>query len=98
MLQVFETATRLLMYHAFGLCIFLGQLTVTRQALKIRMALISEFFSFRAVCTWCLFGHPVDGGCDPIGGLRFWRLDTLRLGVWRTRFLAPRAVLPSSDA
>jgi uncharacterized membrane protein YgdD (TMEM256/DUF423 family) len=95
MLQVFETATRYVMYHAFGLCIV--SLAIDRypeQGLeKSGWFFIAGILLFSgSLYVVSLAGIRWMGAVTPIGGLAFmigWLL--LGWGVWR-------AALPSRGA
>lgn len=83
MLQVFETATRYVMYHAFGLCIV--SLAIDRypeQGLeKSGWFLSPACFFFRQSLCGVSCRHQMDGGCDAGRWASLHdRLAALRLG------------------
>ena len=87
MLQVFETATRYLMYHAFGLCIVslaMDRYPEQRLEKSAWLFLIGILLFSGSLYAVSLAGLRWLGAVTPIGGLTFiagWIL--LGWGVWR---------------
>ena len=87
MLQVFETATRYVMYHAFGLCIVswaIDRLPEQRLEKSGWLFLIGILLFSGSLYVVSLAGIRWMGAVTPIGGLAFmtgWLL--LAWGVWR---------------
>jgi len=87
MLQVFETATRYLMYHAFGLCI--GSWAIARYPHPGLNQSAAIFIIGILLFSGSLYGVSLAGirwlgAVTPVGGLTFiagWLL--LGWGVWR---------------
>ena len=87
MLQVFETATRYVMYHAFGLCIVswaIDRFPEQRLEKSGWLFLIGILLFSGSLYVVSLAGIRWMGAVTPIGGLAFmtgWLL--LAWGVWR---------------
>src|SRR6185295_8014644 len=87
MLQVFETATRYLMYHAFGLCIVslaMDRYPEQRLEKSAWLFLIGILLFSGSLYAVSLAGLRWLGAVTPVGGLTFiagWIL--LGWGVWR---------------
>jgi uncharacterized membrane protein YgdD (TMEM256/DUF423 family) len=87
MLQVFETATRYVMYHAFGLCIVswaIDRYTEQRLEKTVWLFMLGILLFSGSLYVVSLAGIRWMGAVTPIGGLAFmagWIL--LGWGVWR---------------